>query len=124
MTAKGSSLAADSRVVWTDQSRSSGRDKYGCDLENPLAVSPDGRTFTCASGTGQANGDRLMKWLAYAPGVNPRGRLLYRTESDMGSGSSGYINGMSDNDVVLWVNHSGSTVIALWVPEEPPRGSG
>ena len=113
VTAKGSSLAADSQIVWTDQG-TLWRDKYGCDLENPLAVSPDGRTFVCASGTGEANGNRLMKWLAYPSGVNPRGRLLYQTESDMGSGSSGYSTGMSDNDVVLWTNRTGSTLIALW----------
>ena len=47
VTSKGGSLAADSRIVWTDQSYPSQRDKYGCDLDNPLAVSPDGRTFVC-----------------------------------------------------------------------------
>ncbi len=114
VTAKGSSLQADSQVVWTEQTPNSGRDKYGCDLNNPLAISPDGRSFVCASGTAEANGERLMKWLAYPTGVNSRGRLVYQTESDMGSGSSGYGSGMSDNDLVLWASQSGSTVIALW----------
>ena len=114
VSATGSSLAADSRIVWTDQSYPSQRDKYGCDLNNPLAVSPNGRTFVCASGTSEANGDRLMKWVVYPSGVNPRGRVLYQTESNMGTGSSGYSGGLSDNDVVLWTNQSASTMIVLW----------
>jgi hypothetical protein len=114
VTATGSNLSADSKVVWTEQTPASGRDKYGCDLGNPLAVSPDGLTFVCASGTPEANGDRLMKWVTLTPGVNPPNRLLYQTQSDMGSGPSGYASGMSDSDVVLWTNQSGSTVIALW----------
>jgi hypothetical protein len=114
VTAKGGSLAADSRIVWTDQSYPSQRDKYGCDLDNPLAVSPDGATFICPSGTSEANGDRLMKWVVYPSGVNPRGRVLYQTESNMGSGSSGYNSGLSDDDVVLWTSQSGSTLIVLW----------
>jgi hypothetical protein len=114
VSAKGSSLAADSPIVWTDQTDRSQRDKYGCDLDNPLAVSPDGQTFVCPSGTSEANGERLMKWLVYPSGVNPRGRVLYQTESNMGTGSSGYNSGLSDNDVVLWTNQSGSTLIVLW----------
>jgi hypothetical protein len=124
VTAKGSSLAADSRVVWTGQSLSSGRDKYGCDLFNPMGVSQNGRTFVCASGTPKANGNRLMKWLAYPSGVNPRGRLLYQKENNMGSGTTGYNSGLSDNDVVLWTNQSGSTVIVLWYRFSPPGYSG
>jgi hypothetical protein len=114
VTAKGSGLQADSQIVWTEQTPNSGRDKDGCDLDNPLAISPDGRSFVCASGTAEANGERLMRWLVYPTGVNSRGRLVYQTESNMGSGSSGYGSGMSDNDTVLWANQSGSTVIALW----------
>jgi hypothetical protein len=114
VTAENGSLAADSRIVWTDQTDRSQRDKYGCDLDNPLAVSPDGQTFVCPSGTSEANGERLMKWLVYPSGVNPRGRVLYQTESNMGTGSSGYNSGLSDNDVVLWTNQSGSTLIVLW----------
>jgi hypothetical protein len=114
VTAKGSGLQADSQIVWTEQTPNSGRDKYGCDLNNPLAISPAGRSFVCASGTAEANGKRLMRWLVYPTGVSSRGRLVYQTESDMGSGSSGYSSGMSDNDTVLWANQSGSTVIALW----------
>jgi hypothetical protein len=114
VAAKGGNLLADSRVVWTDQSANSGRDQYGCDLNNPLGVSTDGRSFVCASGTGRANADRLMKWLTFPSGASPHGRLLYQTESNMGSGSSGYDSGLSDNDVVLWTNQSGSTVIVLW----------
>lgn len=114
VTATGSSLQADSQVVWTEQTPNSGRDKYGCDLNNPLAVSPTGRSFVCASGTAAANGERLMKWLVYPTGANSSGRLVYQLHSNMGSGSSGYGSGMSDNDLVLWANPSGSTVIALW----------
>ena len=55
-----------------------------------------------------------MKWVVYPSGVNPRGCVLYQTESNMGAGSSGYNNGLSDNDDVLWTSQSGSTVIALW----------
>jgi hypothetical protein len=124
VTANGSDLAADSRVVWTDHTPYSGRDKYGCDLENPLAVSPDGQTFVCASGTSEPNGKRLMKWLAYPIGDNPRGRVLYQTESKMGSGSLGYNSGLSDNDIVLWTNQSGSTVIVLWYRFGEPGYSG
>ena len=123
VTAEGSSLEADSKLVWTDQG-TLWRDKYGCDLENPVVASPDGRTFVCTSGTAEANGRRLMKWLAYPSGVNPRPRLLYQTESDMGSGSNGYTNGLSDNDVVLWTNQSGNTVIALWYRFPSPTFSG
>ena len=123
VTTKGSSLAADSQVVWTEQG-TPWRDKYGCDLENPVVTSPDGRTFVCTSGTTEANGHRLMKWLAYPSGVNPRPRLLYQTDSDMGSGSRGYDNGLSNNDVVLWTNQSGSTVIALWYRFPGPTFSG
>ena len=114
VTANGSSLQSDSQVVWTEQVPNSGRDKYGCDLENPLAVSPNGRSFVCASGTAEANGERLMKWLVYPTGVKSSGRLAYQMESDMGSGSSGYGGGLNDNDLVLWANQSGSTIIALW----------
>lgn len=115
VTAKGSSLQTDSQVVWTEQVPNSGRDKYGCDLENPLAVSPDGRSFVCASGTGNGPGHRLMKWLVYTTtGVDSPGRLLYRMESDMGSGSSGYGGGLSDSDNVLWSNQSGSALVVLW----------
>jgi hypothetical protein len=120
VTAKGSSLAADSRVVWTDQG-TDWKDKYGCDLENPLAVSPDGATFVCVSGTREASGQSLMKWLAYPSGVNPPGRLLYATESNLGAGTSGYSDGMTDSDAVLWTNQSGSTVIGLW--HRPPFSS-
>jgi hypothetical protein len=123
VTAKGSSLAADSQVVWTDQG-TLWTDKYGCDLENPVVTSPDARTFVCPSGTAEADGRRLMKWLAYPSGVNPRPGLLYQTDSDMGSGSRGYDNGMSNNDVVLWTNQSGSTVIALWYRFPGPTFSG
>jgi hypothetical protein len=114
VSAKGSSLGADSKVVWTEQTPASGRDKYGCDLENPLAVSPNGRTFVCASRNPAANGLKLMKWVALVPGRNPPNRLLYQTKSNLGSGSSGYGGGFSDDDVVLWTNQTGSTVIALW----------
>jgi hypothetical protein len=115
VTAKGSSLQADSQVVWTEQTPNSGRDKYGCDLNNPLAISPTGQSFVCASGTAEANGERLMKWLVYPTGANSTGRLVYQMHSNMGSGSSGRGFGMSDeNDLVLWANPSGSTVIALW----------
>lgn len=112
VTATGNSLGADSRVVWREQDIRTA-DKYGC-IDYGLAVSPDGRTFVCASRTGEANGDKLMKWLAYGSGVNPVARLLYQTTSNMGSGSTGYDNGMGDNDVVLWTSNSGSTMIVLW----------
>jgi hypothetical protein len=115
VTAKGSGLQAASQIVWTEQTPNSERDKYGCELNNPLAISPTGRSFVCSSGTAEANGERLMRWLVYPTGVNSRGRLVYQTESDMGSGSSGYDSGMNDNnDTVLWANQSGTTVIALW----------
>ena len=55
-----------------------------------------------------------MTWLVYPTGVNSSGRLVYQLKSNMGSGSSGYGSGLSDNDLVLWANQSGSTVIALW----------
>ena len=114
VTAKGSSLQTDSQVVWTEQVPNSGRDKYGCDLENPLAVSPNGRSFVCASGTAEGNGERLMKWLVYPTGVPSSGRLAYELESDMGSGSSAYGSGLSDSDNVLWRNQSGSALVVLW----------
>ena len=114
VTAEGSSLQSDSQVVWTEQVPNSGRDKYGCDLENPLAVSPNGRSFVCASGTAEGNGERLMKWFVYPTGVTSSGRLAYELESDMGSGSSGYGGGLSDSDNVLWSNQSGSALVVLW----------
>ena len=114
VNANGSSLQSDSQIVWTEQVPNSGRDKYGCDLENPLAVSPNGRSFVCASGTAEANGKRLMRWLVYPTGVNSSGRVAYQMKSDMGSGSSGYGGGLSDNDLVLWANPSGSALVVLW----------
>jgi hypothetical protein len=112
VTAAGSSLQTDSQVVWTAQTPNSGRDTYGCDLGNPLAMSPDGRTFVCTSGTTGADGEKLMKWLAYPTGANSRGRLLYQTKSDLGSRYSGGLS--DDNDEVLWTSQSGSTLIVLW----------
>jgi hypothetical protein len=116
VTAAGSSLQTDSKVVWTEQTPNSERDKYGCDLGNPLAMSPGGRTFVCTSGTSGANGEKLMKWLVYPTGANSRGRLLYQTtyqnKSEVGSGYGG---GMSDDDdEMLWTNQSGSVLIVLW----------
>jgi len=119
VTAKGSSLQTDSQVVWTEQTPNSARDQHGCDLENPLALSPSGRSFVCASGTGQANGERLMQWLLVSAQDNSPARSLYRMESNMGSGSSGYGGGSNDHDLVLWTSESGSAMIVLWWRDTP-----
>jgi hypothetical protein len=117
VSAGGSDLIKDSRVVWSTSSPTTNNYPPGCQWGFDPMVSADGKTVVCVSVNAPATAQLKkvvpwrLSWLAYsvsAPKAPPR--TLYEVTVDAPLSSSEQL-------AQLWINASGSTVIGA-------RGSG
>jgi hypothetical protein len=118
VTAAGTDLIADSRVIWSAPGD-------GC--ARPPLVTSDGKTVVCPdvsfvtlNGTGNNTHERItLRWLAYSvPAVTARTLYQATVETKVASGAS---------IAVLWASPSGDTVIVDWGvarDTEPPGNLG
>jgi hypothetical protein len=117
VSAGGSDLIKDSRVVWSTSSPSTNNYPAGCEWGLDPMVSSDGKTIVCLSVNAPATAQPKkvvpwrLAWLAYsvaAPKAPPRTLYAVTVAAPFQS---------SEQLAQLWINASGSTVIGA-------RGSG
>jgi hypothetical protein len=128
MSAGGSDLIADSRVIWSTQRESVPvTDQHGqLSCVNNLSTLPmltaDGKTIVCAAikspnpqGTITAPGPQTLTWLAYSTSTPTVARTLAQVTVDAPSSTT------PANDL-LWADSSGGTLIGTWTLETASIG--
>jgi hypothetical protein len=128
MSAGGSDLIADSRVIWSTQRESVPvTDQHGqLSCVNNLSILPmltaGGKTIVCAAikspnpqGTITAPGPQTLTWLAYSTSTPTVARTLAQVTVDAPSSTT------PANDL-LWADSSGGTLIGTWTLETASIG--
>jgi len=111
----GSSLLADSHVVWSQYVPPPAGGKYGkgtpqtCDT--PF-LDGDGQAVVCATSSYSATDKRLSAvWLAYPLATPARPRVIGSVQVPQD------VKGFNGPNAVQWTNSSGTEVIGSWNPE-------
>jgi hypothetical protein len=118
----GTSLLADSHVVWTQYVPPPAGGKYG--KATPQAcgtpfLTGDGRAVVCAATSYSASTNRLSAlWLAYPLSLGYPLDPATRPPRVIGSVTEPQdVKGFNGPNAVLWTNSSGTEVIGNWNPE-------
>jgi hypothetical protein len=118
MSAGGSDLIADSRVIWSAQSvidLGTGSSQLGCasSTGNPM-LTADGKTAVCGAATPPTSVLRVtvpvrwtLAWLAYSTSAPTVARIAAQLSVDASVSNPAWVH-------LVWTDSSGGTLIGVW----------